>query len=85
MRMNDSCIALAISREASQTTATPTRRRMTLRALAGGSGTAAGFIDHRHVRSGERAEPAVAHDFPQNGRGLFEAPVPIDFFEFVRR
>jgi hypothetical protein len=50
-----------------------------------GSGTAAGFIDHAAVPSGERAEPAVAHDFPQNGRGLFEAPVPIDFFEFVRR
>ena len=50
-----------------------------------GSGTAAGFIDHAAVPSGERAEPAVAHDFPQNGRGLFEASVPIGFFEFVRR
>ena len=29
MRMNDSCIALAISREASQTTATPRQRSMT--------------------------------------------------------
>jgi len=49
-----------------------------------GSVTAAGFLDHRHVRSGDRAELAVAHYSPQNGRGLFEASVPIGFFEFVR-
>lgn len=43
------------------------------------------FIDHPAVPSGERVEPVVGHDFRQNGRDLFEAPVPIDFFEFVRR
>ena len=42
------------------------------------------IIDRLAVPSGERAEPATAHNFPQNGRGLFEASVPIDFFEFVR-
>jgi hypothetical protein len=36
-------------------------------------------MDHPAVPSGERAEPAVAHDFPQNG---FEnAPREWDFAE----
>jgi hypothetical protein len=40
--------------------------------------------EFRLLAGGERAEPAVEHDSPQNGRGLLEASVPIDFFEFVR-
>jgi hypothetical protein len=39
---------------------------------------------HRQMPSDERAEPAKGHDFWQNERGLFEASVPIDFFEFIR-
>jgi hypothetical protein len=58
---------------------------MTLWAQDCGSRTAAGFIDQSAMASGELAEPGVVYEFPQNGRGLFEAPVPIDFFEFVRR
>jgi hypothetical protein len=41
-----------------------------------GSGTAAGFIDHPAVASGEQTEPAVAHDLPQNGRGRRDALQP---------
>jgi hypothetical protein len=36
-------------------------------------------VDHRHVPSGERAEPGVGHDSQQNGRGLFEASITIRF------
>lgn len=44
----------------------------------------AGIVDHLYVPAGERTEPAGEHNFSQNRRGLLEASVPIDFFEFVR-
>ena len=34
----------------------------------------AGIIDQCHVPSGERAEPAVEHDSPQNGHGHQDGP-----------